>query len=257
MTGHYVASRARRDGSGHRDLLTPRDAARDQSYFLYATTQEQLDYLRFPLAGLDKTATRAIAAAMGLAVASKPDSQDICFVPEGRYQEVVRRLRPEAAEPGEIVHVDGRVLGRHGGIMNFTVGQRRGLGIADGEALYVVRLDPEKKTVIVGPRAALRCRRIRLKDVNWLGGEDIAAAEGAEIFVRIRSTRPPARATLHVSGQQVGIALLEDEFGVAPGQACVFYERAGAGARVLGGGVIARQDADAARFDASSSEHCA
>ncbi|MDP9139013.1 MAG: tRNA 2-thiouridine(34) synthase MnmA [Pseudomonadota bacterium] len=244
VTGHYVASARRGDGSGHRMLLTPFDAARDQSYFLYATTQEQLDYVRFPLAHLDKQATRALAAAMGLQVAAKPDSQDICFVPQGRYQEIISRLRPDATEPGDLVHVDGRVLRRHDGIINFTVGQRRGLGVADGEPLYVVRLEPEERKVIVGPKAALRRRQILLKDVNWLGGGDVAAADGVEVFVRIRSTRPPARATLRVSEQQVIVVLDEDEFGVAPGQACVFYERTGSGARVLGGGVIARQAVD-------------
>ncbi len=243
VTGHYVASRKRANGSGCRELLTPRDMARDQSYFLYATTQEQLDYLRFPLAELDKQQTRAIAAAMGLAVAAKPDSQDICFVPEGRYLDVVRRLRPEAAQPGELVHVDGRVLARHQGIAGFTIGQRRGLGVADGAPLYVIRLEPETRRVVVGPKAALRRRCIGLRDVNWLGSPDIAAADGEEVFVRIRSTRPPARAWLCVEEAGVSVTLADDEFGVAPGQACVFYEQPGSGARVLGGGVIARQGA--------------
>jgi tRNA-specific 2-thiouridylase len=248
VTGHYVASRARGNGSSHRDLLTAADQERDQSYFLYATTQAQLDYLRFPLAFLDKSETRSIAASLGLAVAAKPDSQDICFVPDGRYRDLVRRLRPDALRPGDLVHVDGRVLGRHDGISNFTVGQRRGLGVADGEPLYVVRLEADSGRVIVGPRAALRCARIRLMAVNWLGAGDMAEADGAQVYVRIRSTRPPARAMLRIVNGEVSVILDEDEFGVAPGQACVFYERRGPGARVLGGGIIAREETDAAKM---------
>jgi tRNA-specific 2-thiouridylase len=248
VTGHYVASRARSGGSGHRDLLTAADQERDQSYFLYATTQAQLDYLRFPLAFLDKSETRSIAASLGLAVAAKPDSQDICFVPDGRYRDLVRRLRPDAVRPGDLVHVDGRVLGRHDGISNFTVGQRRGLGVADGEPLYVVRLEADSGRVIVGPRAALRRARIRLKAVNWLGAGDMAEADGAQVYVRIRSTRPPARAMLRIVDGEVGVILDEDEFGVAAGQACVFYERRGPGARVVGGGIIAREETDAVKM---------
>ena len=151
-TGHYVESRARADGSSHRDMFTPADLARDQSYFLFATTQPQLDYLRFPLGTLTKTETRAIAQSLGLAVADKPDSQDICFVPDGRYADLILKLRPDGAEPGDIVHLDGRVLGRHDGIIHFTIGQRRGLGVAGGEPLYVVRIDAARRLVIVGPR---------------------------------------------------------------------------------------------------------
>jgi tRNA-specific 2-thiouridylase len=241
VTGHYIASRGRADTSGHRDLLTSADAARDQSYFLYATTQEQVDYLRFPLGGFEKSETRAMAARLGLAVAAKPDSQDICFVPQGRYRDLIRRLRPDAAQPGEVVHVDGRLLGHHDGIIDFTVGQRRGLGIADGEPLYVVGLDVDSRRVLVGPRHALRCAQICLREINWLGHGDLAGAHGAEVFVRIRSTRPPARATLRVdSTDEVKVQLHDAECGVAPGQACVFYERPGPGARVLGGGTIVR-----------------
>jgi tRNA-uridine 2-sulfurtransferase len=240
-TGHYVRSAARGDGSRHRDLLTPEDFSRDQSYFLYATTQAQLDFLRFPLGTMKKQETREIAQSLGLRVADKPDSQDICFVPEGRYQDVVLRLKPEAAEPGDIVHVDGRVLGRHGGIINFTVGQRRGLGIAEGEPLYVVRVDADAHRVVVGPRASLMQRRVPLKAVNWVGDEILADANGKRIYVKIRSTRPPVAATLTVASGKTGVILDEPEPGVSPGQACVFYERSGTGARVFGGGIIGRE----------------
>jgi tRNA-specific 2-thiouridylase len=240
-TGHYVAGSARSDGSGHRDLLTAEDLSRDQSYFLYATTQAQLDFLRFPLGTLKKRETREIAQSLGLRVADKPDSQDICFVPEGRYQDVVLRLRPDASEPGDIVHVDGRVLGRHGGIINFTVGQRRGLGIAEGEPLYVVRVDADTRRVVVGPRASLMQRQVPLKAVNWLGDELLGDANGKRLYVKIRSTRPPVAATLTVASGKTAVILDEPEQGVSPGQACVLYERAGRGARIFGGGIIGRQ----------------
>jgi tRNA-uridine 2-sulfurtransferase len=240
-TGHYVASSARSDGSRHRDLLTPEDLSRDQSYFLYGTTQAQADFLRFPLGTLRKQETREIAQSLGLRVADKPDSQDICFVPEGRYQDVVLRLRPDASEPGDVVHVDGRVLGRHGGIINFTIGQRRGLGIAEGEPLYVVRIDADTRRVIVGPRASLMQSRVPLKAVNWLGDEPLVNANGRRLYVKIRSTRPPVAATLTVASGKAAVILDEPEQGVSPGQACVFYERPGTGARVFGGGIIGRE----------------
>jgi tRNA-uridine 2-sulfurtransferase len=241
-TGHYVKSRARGDGSGHRDLCTPEDLSRDQSYFLYATTQTQADFLRFPLGALAKAQTREIAQALGLTVAAKPDSQDICFVPAGRYQDVVQRLRPEAREAGAIVHLDGRVLGRHDGIINFTVGQRRGLGIAEGEPLFVVRIEAESRKVVVGPRAALLKRSIPLRAVNWLGSFPIAQADGMKLHVKVRSTRPPVAARLAVASGETAAILEELEAGVSPGQACVFYERPGSGARILGGGIIDRAD---------------
>jgi tRNA-specific 2-thiouridylase len=239
-TGHYVTSRPRGEGSPHRALFTPEDLARDQSYFLFATTQAQADFLRFPLGELSKEETRNIAKMLGLNVAEKPDSQDICFVPEGRYQDVVLRLRPDAREPGEIVHIDGRVLGKHPGIIGFTVGQRRGLGIAGEKPLYVIRIEPETRCVLVGPRASLSQRRVRLKAVNWLGEESLAEADGKNLYVKIRSTRPPVAARLVAIGETAAI-LDEAEVGVAPGQACVFYERPGSGARVLGGGIIAKE----------------
>jgi tRNA-specific 2-thiouridylase len=241
-TGHYVKSRARGDASGHRELCTPEDLSRDQSYFLYATTQAQADYLRFPLGAFSKEQTREIAQALGMTVAEKPDSQDICFVPAGRYQDVVRRLRPESREPGAIMHVNGRVLGRHDGVINFTVGQRRRLGIAEGEPLYVVRIEAESRKVVVGPRAALLKRRIALRAVNWLGEFPLAEADGMRLFVKVRSTRPPVAARLAVASSETAVILEELEAGLSPGQACVFYEQLGSGARILGGGVIDRAD---------------
>ena len=237
-TGHYVESR--RLPSGRRALYRARDAERDQSYFLYATTPEELEFLRFPLGAMEKSAVRALAREFGLVVADKRDSQDICFVPEGRYTDVIEKLRPGASEPGEIVHMDGRVLGRHRGIIHFTVGQRRGLGVAAGEPLYVVGLDPAQRRVLVGPREALRVRRIKIDEVNWLGDEPIAEAahSGRPLHVRVRSTRPPQPARLRQTRTGFEVELAESEEGVAPGQACVMYDAAEARARVLGGGVI-------------------
>ena len=240
-TGHYIESRPRGDGSGHRDLLTPADLARDQSYFLFATTQEQIDYLRFPLGRLTKAETRAIAAEMGLAVADKPDSQDICFVPDGRYADLIRKLRPDGAQPGDIVGLDGQVLGQHDGIINYTIGQRRGLGIASGDPLYVVRIDAARRRVVVGPRDALRQVDIPVRDLNWLGDHALDAAP-LPVHARIRSSRPPVAGTIRLAnGGRPVVSIAAGEYGVSPGQACVLYEAAGAGAKVLGGGYIARE----------------
>jgi tRNA-specific 2-thiouridylase len=238
-TGHYVASRALPGGG--RALYRARDAERDQSYFLFATTREQLDVLRFPLGDMTKAQTRELAREFGLPVAEKHDSQDICFVPSGRYSEVIERLKPGAAEPGEIVDSEGRVLGAHPGIIHFTVGQRRGLGIAAGRALYVLRLDAASRRVVVGPREALRTRRIALREVNWLGEGSIERALCAgwhEVFVKVRSTRPPQPAWLSRGADGIEVDLIESEEGVSPGQACVFYDAAQGQARVLGGGFI-------------------
>lgn len=240
-TGHYIRSVARDDETGARDLKTPEDMGRDQSYFLFQTTQAQADYLRFPLGSFSKDETREMARAMGLAIADKPDSQDICFVPDGNYVSVIERLRPEAAEPGDIVHEDGRVLGRHDGIIHFTIGQRRGIGVAASEPLYVTGLEPAAAKVIVGPKDALARRVIRLRDVNWLGSQVAdRAALSQNVFVKIRSTRPAVAARL-VPGEtgEVQVVLDEPDFGISPGQACVFYEAQGQGSRVLGGGYIA------------------
>ncbi|WP_436638781.1 tRNA 2-thiouridine(34) synthase MnmA [Microbaculum sp. FT89] len=235
-TGHYIASRLRPDG--HRALFRAKDPERDQSYFLFATTQEQIDFLRFPLGDMTKPETRELARAFGLAIAEKSDSQDICFVPTGRYSQIIERLRPDAVEPGDIVHLDGRVLGRHEGIIHYTIGQRRGIGVAVGEPLYVVDLDAPGRRVIVGPREALETRRMTLRDVNWLGDRPLAAGVH-EICAKVRSTRPPQPARLLVCEGTVEVELLTGEYGVSPGQACVFYESEAAQSRVLGGGWIA------------------
>ena len=253
-TGHYVESRRNGD---RRSLYRPADLDRDQSYFLYGTTREQLDFLRFPLGRLTKPQTRALAERQRLEIAAKPDSQDICFVSKGRYSDVIARLRPDAGRPGDILHVDGRTLGRHDGIMHFTVGQRRGIGIAASDPLYVVALDPASATVTVGPREALATRRLALRDVNWLGREmpETYAAAGRDLFVKLRSTRAPAPARIVAAedgsmGAGWQVELLSGEDGVARGQACVFYSGDGAGAEVLGGGIIARTIRAAARATA-------
>lgn len=235
-TGHYVMSKP---GASGWELYRAADKERDQSYFLFATTREQLAFLRFPLGRLDKDETRKLARDFGLEVAEKSDSQDICFVPTGRYTQVIERLRPGAAEAGNIVHADGRVLGRHSGIINYTIGQRKGIGVSAQEPLYVLRLDASAREVVVGPREALRTRSIKLRDVNWLGDEpfETFAGAGEEILARIRSSGPlqPARLKLAEGGFTVELARGED--GVSPGQACVFYAANG-GERLLGGGWI-------------------
>jgi tRNA-specific 2-thiouridylase len=245
-TGHYIASRA--DGA-ERALYRALDSDRDQSYFLFATTRDQLRLLRFPLGEMSKPDVREHARRFGLSVADKADSQDICFVPTGRYSDIVEKLAPQAAVPGEIVHVDGRVLGRHAGVMHYTIGQRRGLGLGSagasaGEALYVVKIDAPKARVTVGPRSALATKKVVLRDVNWIGpGTLEAAAAGREIAVRVRSTRPPVPALLDMHGGDIGVEFVDDESGVAPGQACVFYDSAEPRARVLGGGFIRSTEA--------------
>jgi tRNA-specific 2-thiouridylase len=239
-TGHYVASRALPGGG--RALYRAREAERDQSYFLFATTPTQLDVLRFPLGDHTKAQTRELARRFGLTIADKPDSQDICFVPTGHYAAVIERLRPGAAGPGEIVDHEEHVLGHHDGIIQFTVGQRRGLGIATGSPLYVVRLDAARRRVVVGPREALRTSRIRLRDINWLGGGTIeqAVENDPEVFVKVRSTRPPQPAWLRTAPDGgIEVELIGSEDGVSPGQACAFYDAAEGQARVLGGGFIA------------------
>ncbi len=240
-TGHYIRSRA---NGAHRALFRPVDAERDQSYFLFATTQEQIDFLRFPLGDMPKPQVRRIAGEMGLSVAAKQDSQDICFVPQGRYSDVISKLKPGAAEPGDIVHIDGRVLGRHEGILRFTIGQRRGIGVATGEPLYVVHLDAVNARVVVGPREALETHRLYLRDMNWLGDLPLGAIgkSGFECHAKVRSTRPPRPAILHYDDGIATVELLDGETGVAPGQACVLYSDNGNDARVLGGGFIERSE---------------
>jgi len=238
-TGHYVASRQL--AAGGRGLFRAREEERDQSYFLFGTTREQLELLRFPLGDRSKPEVRELARQFGLAIADKHDSQDICFVPTGHYAQVIERLKPGAAEAGEIVDLDGRVLGSHSGIIHYTVGQRRGLGIATGAPLYVVRLDAERRRVVVGPREALRMSRITLRDVNWIGDghiDAVLADDRREVFVKVRSTRSPTAAWLKAANGGYEVELAEGEHGVSPGQACVFYDAPEGQARVLGGGFI-------------------
>ena len=237
-TGHYIQ---RKVGAAGAELHCAADANRDQSYFLFSTTPEQLDYLRFPLGHLpSKDATRKLAARYGLAVADKPDSQDICFVPNGNYASVIEKLRPGAAEPGQIVHVDGRVLGEHEGVIHYTIGQRRGLGIGGlSEPLYVVKLDVDAKQVIVGPKEMLATRVVPVREINWLGDEAFTSRDEWHVSVKVRSTRPPREAIIRpISETEAEVELLTAEEGVSPGQACVFYETGGS--RILGGGWIWR-----------------
>ncbi|MEL0090258.1 MAG: tRNA 2-thiouridine(34) synthase MnmA [Rhodospirillales bacterium] len=232
-TGHYVQ---RKVGTQGTELHRGADPAKDQSYFLFATTPAQLDYLRFPLGGMSKTETRAHAHRFNLAVAEKPDSQDICFVPNGRYQDVVAKLRPGAIEPGDIVDLDGNVLGQHEGVIGFTVGQRRGLDIGgSSHPLYVVKISADERRVVVGPRSALAAKTVLLSDENWLGSDK---PEGSKVFVKLRSAAPLEKAMLMRNNEGRLIAVLEEpQFGVAPGQACVFYD-IDQTTRVLGGGWI-------------------
>ncbi|MGJ8597503.1 tRNA 2-thiouridine(34) synthase MnmA [Sulfitobacter sp.] len=237
-TGHYIQ---RMMGPNGAELHAAADPSKDQSYFLFSTTPEQLDYLRFPLGHLpSKEATRALAEKYGLRVANKPDSQDICFVPDGDYASVIRKLRPEAADPGDIVDTEGNILAKHDGVINYTVGQRRGLGIGGlTEPLYVVRLDADLKHVVVGPKAMLATRTVPLKEVNWLGDEAFTSRTEWPVTVRVRSTRPPVDAILRPLTATTGeVELLVAEEGVSPGQACVFYDPDSS--RIFGGGWIHR-----------------
>jgi tRNA-specific 2-thiouridylase len=237
-TGHYVR---RKEGPGGAELHRAADRHKDQSYFLFTTSRDQLATLRFPLGGLDKRETRALAARFGLAVAHKPDSQDICFVPEGRYAELIARLRPEACEPGDIVDGEGKVLGRHDGIVNYTVGQRRRIGIAGSVPLFVLRIEAETRRVVVGPRDDLFGRSLTLAGINWLGDEDLGVREWP-LEVKLRAQADPVSATLRgldneFGGGRAEVTLDEPQEAIAPGQACVFYQ----GGRVLGGGWIERR----------------
>jgi len=226
-TGHYV----RRVVNGTRlELHRSADLKRDQSYFLYGTSADQLRYLRFPLGDLAKGEVRRIALESGLSVASKPDSQDICFVPDGDYASLVKRLRPETEAPGDIVDLDGRVLGRHRGVVHFTVGQRRGIEVGGSpEPLYVIRIEPGTRRLVVGPRSALAVERLRVEELNWIGEDQ------HEVSVKVRSLAPAVAASI----DDGWVRFLKPEYGVAPGQAAVFYD----GSRVLGGGWIAETEA--------------
>ncbi|MFT6168146.1 MAG: tRNA-specific 2-thiouridylase [Celeribacter sp.] len=237
-TGHYIQRKMGKDGA---ELHSAADANRDQSYFLFSTTEAQLDYLRFPLGHLaSKDETRALASKYGLAVADKPDSQDICFVPNGNYASVIEKLRPGAAEPGDIVDTDGTVLGQHNGVLHYTVGQRRGLGIGGlADPLYVVKLDVDAKQVIVGPKEMLATRKIPVREINWLGDEPLSSREEWHVLVRVRSTRPPREAIIRpISDTEAEVELIVAEEGVSAGQACVFYDADST--RIFGGGWIWR-----------------
>ena len=237
-TGHYIQRKA---GATGPELHMAADASRDQSYFLFSTTPEQLTFLRFPLGHLkSKDETRALAARHGLSVAHKPDSQDICFVPDGNYASVIEKLRPGAAEPGEIVHADGRVLGEHRGVIHYTIGQRRGLGIGGlDQPLYVVKLDVDNKRVVVGPKSLLVTRTVPVREINWLGDAPFNSRPEWHLAVKIRSTKPPMEAIVRpLSETEAEVELLTAEEGVSPGQACVFYQPDGT--RVFGGGWIWR-----------------
>lgn len=237
-TGHYIQ---RQTGAAGPELHMAADPARDQSYFLFSTTPEQLSFLRFPLGGLaTKAETRELAAKHGLSVADKPDSQDICFVPDGNYASVIEKLRSGAAEPGAILHADGRELGRHSGVIHYTIGQRRGLGIGGlEEPLYVVKLDVDARQVIVGPKELLATRTIPVREINWLGDDAFDSAAEHRLSVKVRSTRPPSEAIIRpISATEAEVELLAPEEGVSPGQACVFYDTRGT--RVFGGGWIWR-----------------
>ncbi|GGX71630.1 tRNA-specific 2-thiouridylase MnmA [Litorimonas cladophorae] len=238
-TGHYIK---RIEGKNGPELHRAYDGGKDQSYFLFATTRDQLDFLRFPLGHMDKSETRRLAVELGLNVAAKPDSQDICFVPTGKYTDVIEKIRPHAAQPGKIVHQDGTVLGEHRGVMYYTIGQRRGLGLGDDtgtDPLFVTGIDADKGHVVVGPRSALDRDTLWLDDINWLGeGKFGAHLDGTNIRVKVRSTRPPAPARLELRGNKMVVVLNEPDIGLSPGQACVFYEDRNDAARTLGGGWI-------------------
>lgn len=236
VTGHYVR---RVMGESGAELHAGRDPRRDQSYFMFSMTPEQLSFLRFPLGAMDKDETRKLAHNYRLPVASKPDSQDICFVPDGKYQDVVRKLRPDALIPGDIIDLDGKVLGNHSGIINYTIGQRRGLDISAPDPLYVLRIEPKTARVVVGPKEALKRCSLMIQNLNWLGPGDIPP-EGVQLRVKLRSTQSPLAATVRAVGAgRANVTLDEPQGAVAPGQACVFYD----GERVLGGGWIMRDDA--------------
>ncbi|MEP3297428.1 MAG: tRNA 2-thiouridine(34) synthase MnmA [Pseudoruegeria sp.] len=237
-TGHYIQRQVGEQGP---ELHSAADANRDQSYFLFSTTTEQLSYLRFPLGHLkSKDETRALAAKYGLAVADKPDSQDICFVPDGNYASVIEKLRPEAASPGDIVDMEGNVLAQHRGVIHYTIGQRRGLGIGGlTDPLYVVRLDADKRQVVVGPKHALTTRIIPVREINWLGDASLMSQPEWHMGVKVRSTCPPVEAIIRpISETEANVELLTPEEGVSPGQACVFYDQDSS--RIFGGGWIWR-----------------
>ena len=232
ITGHYVS---RIQTNGHANMYKAKDQNRDQSYFLFSTTQEQLDFLRFPLGEIDKSETRAIAEKLKLNVATKPDSQDICFVPNGDYASVIKKFRPESFKPGKILDIDGNQIGDHEGIINYTIGQRKGIKIASNNALYVVNIDADKNTIIVGNKDCLEVKQIKLRDLNILGSKK---EFNEEINIKVRSTGRLLKAKVNLLENSADVEILDQETGISPGQACVFYSKDEIGDKVLGGGWI-------------------
>ena len=232
ITGHYVS---RVQVNGHANMYRAKDQNRDQTYFLFSTTQEQLDYLRFPLGQIDKSETRAIAEKLKLNVASKPDSQDICFVPNGDYASVIKKFRPESFKPGKILDIKGNQIGEHEGIINYTIGQRKGIKIASNNPFYVVNIDADNNTIIVGNKDCLEVKQIKLRDLNILGSQK----ELKEIiYIKVRSTGRLLKAKIDIQETTANVEILDKETGVSPGQACVFYSKDKIGDKVLGGGWI-------------------
>ena len=232
ITGHYVS---RIQTNGLANMYKAKDQNRDQSYFLFSTTQEQLDYLRFPLGEIDKSETRTIAEKLQLSVATKPDSQDICFVPNGDYASVIKKFRPESFKPGKILDIDGNQIGDHEGIINYTIGQRKGIKIASNNPLYVVNIDADKNTIIVGTKDCLQVKQIRLRDLNILGSKK---EFNEEINIKVRSTGRLLKAKVNFLENFADVEILDQETGISPGQACVFYSKDEIGDKVLGGGWI-------------------
>ena len=232
ITGHYVS---RIQTNGHANMYKAKDLNRDQSYFLFSTTQEQLDYLRFPLGEIDKSETRAIAEKLKLNVATKPDSQDICFVPNGDYASVIKKFRPESFKPGKILDINGNQIGDHEGIINYTIGQRKGIKIASNNPLYVVNIDADKNTIIVGNKDCLEVKQIKLRDLNILGSKKEFSEE---INIKVRSTGRLLKAKVNLLENFANVEILDQETGISPGQACVFYSKDKIGDKVLGGGWI-------------------
>ncbi len=232
ITGHYIK---RIQTNGKSCMYRAKDFSRDQSYFLFSTTQDQLDFLRFPLGDIEKMETRNIAKKLNLNVAEKPDSQDICFVPNGDYSSVIKKFRPESFNPGKIIDIKGKVIGQHDGIINYTIGQRRGIKIADKDPLYVIKIDNNNNTIVVGPKEALKINKIILRELNILGSKNELEKE---IKIKVRSTGKLLRAKVKINTNKAEVNILDGESGISPGQACVFYLNDEAGDKVLGGGWI-------------------
>ena len=232
ITGHYVA---RVQTNGHAKMYRAKDQNRDQSYFLFGTTQEQLDYLRFPLGKIDKSETRSIAKKLDLIVAQKPDSQDICFVPNGDYASVIKKFRPESFKPGKILNIQGSQIGEHEGIINYTIGQRKGIKISSNNPLYVINIDADNNTIIVGDKKCLEVKEIKLKKLNILG---LKKEFNNIINIKVRSTGRLLKAKINLLENSANVEILDKETGISPGQACVFYSKDDVGDKVLGGGWI-------------------